>query len=115
VPPGSTNRSSRSTVVARELERQWEAALQRQQETRQEYEQFCRKQPAALSEAEREQIRALASDLPELWGAETTTAQDRKRVVRLLVERVVVAVQEQTEQVSVAIHWGGGASLSTGW
>src|SRR5439155_23336475 len=95
-------------LVARELERQWEAALQRQGEARQEYAQFCRTQPAVLSAAERAQIRALASDLPDLWNAETTTAQDRKRVVRLVVERVVVQVQGQTEQVDVAIHWVGG-------
>jgi DNA invertase Pin-like site-specific DNA recombinase len=96
-------------LVARELERQWEAALERQQQTRQEYEQFCRRQPAVLSEEEREQIRRLASDIPDLWNAETTTAQERKRVVRLLVERVVVQVQGQTDQVDVAIHWVGGS------
>jgi DNA invertase Pin-like site-specific DNA recombinase/uncharacterized protein YndB with AHSA1/START domain len=96
-------------LVARELERQWEAALQRQHEARREYERFCRAQPAALSEEEREQIRALASDMPGLWGAETTTAQDRQRVVRLLVERVAVRVQGQTDQVDVAIHWAGGS------
>jgi hypothetical protein len=96
-------------LVARELERQWEAALQRQQEARQQYEQFCRKQPAVLSEEERAQIRALSSDLPDLLNAETTTAQDRQRVVRLLVERVVVAVQGQSDQVDVAIHWVGGS------
>jgi DNA invertase Pin-like site-specific DNA recombinase len=96
-------------LVARELEGQWEAALQRQGEARREYEQFCRTQPAVLSAEERAQIRALASDIPDLWNAETTTAQDRKRVARLLVERVVVAVQGQTEQVDVAIHWVGGS------
>jgi DNA invertase Pin-like site-specific DNA recombinase/uncharacterized protein YndB with AHSA1/START domain len=96
-------------LVARELERQWEAALQRQTEARQEYEQFCRKQPAVVTEEEGAQIRALASDLPDLWNADTTTAQDRKRVVRLLVERVAVQVQGQTDQVDVAIHWVGGS------
>jgi hypothetical protein len=97
-------------LVARELERRWEEAIQQQQQLQKEYEQFCRKQPAVLSEQEREQIRVLASDLPGLWKAETTTAADRKRVVRLLVERVVVTVQGQSEQVSLTIHWAGGNS-----
>jgi DNA invertase Pin-like site-specific DNA recombinase/uncharacterized protein YndB with AHSA1/START domain len=96
-------------LVARELERQWEAALQRQGEARQEYEQFCRTQPAVLSAEERAQIRTLASDIPDLWNAATTTAQDRKRVVRLLVERVEVRVQGQTDPVDVAIRWVGGS------
>lgn len=96
-------------LVARELERRWEEALRQQRQVQQEYENFCRTQPAALSEEEREQIRALSNDLPDLWNAETTRVQDRKRVVRLLVERVVVAVQGQTDQVDVAIHWAGGS------
>ncbi len=95
-------------LVARELERRWEETLRQQQQTQQEYEAFCRTQPAVLSEEEREQIRALASDLPELWRAATTSAEDRKRVVRLLVERVVVAVQGESHQVDLAIHWVGG-------
>jgi DNA invertase Pin-like site-specific DNA recombinase len=96
-------------LVARELERRWEAALHQQQQVQQEYETFCRTQPAVLSQEEREQIQALASDLPQLWKAETTTAEDRKRVVRLLIERGVVQVQGASDQVDVAIHWAGGS------
>jgi DNA invertase Pin-like site-specific DNA recombinase len=95
-------------LVARELERRWEEALRAHERLQGEYEQFRRAQPARLSAAEREQIRALASDIPELWHAESTTAADRQRVVRLLIERVEVQVQGQTEQVEVAIHWAGG-------
>jgi DNA invertase Pin-like site-specific DNA recombinase len=96
-------------MVAGELEHRWEVALQRQREIKEAYEQFCRNQPAVLSHEDRQQIRALAGDLPALWNAETTTPEDRKRVVRLLVERVVVRVQGKTDQVEVSIHWVGGS------
>lgn len=79
-------------LVARELERRWEAALQEQRRLEEEYARFCRQQPAGLSAAERAQIRALAQDLPALWRAASTTAADRQRIVRLLVEEVVVLV-----------------------
>jgi DNA invertase Pin-like site-specific DNA recombinase len=95
-------------LVAGELERRWEAALQELQNLQGEYRRFGDLQPARLSAAEREQIRALAGDVPRLWEADTTTAQDRKEVVRLLIERIEVDVQGQTEQVDVAIHWAGG-------
>jgi DNA invertase Pin-like site-specific DNA recombinase len=95
-------------LVARELERRWEEALQEQRHLEEDYERFCRAQPATLSRAEQEQIRALARDIPELWQAETTTAADRQRLVRFLIERVVVQVQGVTDQVEVAIHWSGG-------
>jgi DNA invertase Pin-like site-specific DNA recombinase len=96
-------------LVARELERRWEATLQQRRRLEEDYARFCRAQPRGLSAAEREQIGALAQDLPALWQAATTTAADRQRVVRLLVEEVVVAVQGDSERVDVALRWAGGA------
>jgi DNA invertase Pin-like site-specific DNA recombinase len=97
-------------LVARELERRWEEALKEQRRWEEAYARFCRAQPAGLSAAEREQIRALAQDLPALWCAAGTTATDRQRIVRLLVEEVVVAVQGDSERVEVTIRWAGGTS-----
>jgi hypothetical protein len=95
-------------LVARELERRWEDALQEQRRLEEDYERFCRSQPAALSAAEQEQIRTLARDIPELWTADTTTPADRQRLVRFLIEHIEVQVRGETDQVAVAIHWAGG-------
>jgi DNA invertase Pin-like site-specific DNA recombinase len=99
-------------LVARELERRWEAAIQKQQQVQEDYERFCRSQPATLSVAEQEQIRALASDIPNLWDAESTTPADRQRIVRFLIERIVIDVQGTSQQVAVMIHWAGGMQTS---
>jgi hypothetical protein len=53
-------------------------------------------------------IRTLASDIPGLWKLPTTTAADRQTIVRHVVEKVVVTVQNDTEYVDVTIHWMGG-------
>ncbi|MBY0231625.1 MAG: zinc ribbon domain-containing protein, partial [Gemmataceae bacterium] len=95
-------------LVARALERAWEEALQEQGRLEAECERMRLAAPGRLSEQERESIRALAGDLPGLWGAPTTTAADRQRVVRLLVERVLVRVVGQSERVEVEIRWAGG-------
>jgi DNA invertase Pin-like site-specific DNA recombinase len=95
-------------LVARELERRWEAALHEQTRLEREYEQFCAERPAKLSAAQREQVRQLARSIPELWSAPTTTPVDRQRLVRLLIERIEVEVQGQSEQVKLAITWSGG-------
>jgi hypothetical protein len=50
----------------------------------------------------------LAGDIPALWQAETTTPAERQKIVRLLVERVVVEVNGQSEQTQVTIVWVGG-------
>ena len=54
-------------LVARELERRWEEALKEQRRLEEEYARFGRDRPRGLSAGEREQIRALARDLPALW------------------------------------------------
>jgi DNA invertase Pin-like site-specific DNA recombinase len=95
-------------LVARELERRWEEALQEQARLQREYEQFAAQRPAQLSAVQREQIEQLAADIPQLWAAESTTAADRQRLVRLLIEQIEVTVQGQSEQVKVAITWAGG-------
>jgi hypothetical protein len=95
-------------LVAREPERRWEEALKQQRRLEEEHARFCRSQPEGVSAAEREQIRSLACDLPALWQASGTTAADRQRIVRLLIEEVVVAVQGDSERVDVTIRWVGG-------
>ena len=50
----------------------------------------------------------LALDIPAIWRAATTTASDRRVVVRHLIERVEVAVQGETERADAVIHWAGG-------
>src|SRR5262249_58085065 len=77
-------------LVARQLEAGWEQALRQQARLQEEHERFCQDQPVKLSAQQMEQIRQLASDVPRLWCAETTTVQDRQRLVRLLVQKVQV-------------------------
>jgi hypothetical protein len=97
-------------LVVRELERRWEEALKEQRCLEEEYARFSCNQPQGLSAGERDQIRALARDLPTLWHAPTTTAVDRQRIVRLLVKEVVATVRGESEWVDVTIQWAGGFS-----
>ena len=95
-------------LVARELARRWEEALKQQRQLEEEYARFRRRQPEGLSAGEREQIRAWARELPTLWQVPTTTPADRQRVIRLLIDEVVVTVRGESEWVDVTIRWAGG-------
>jgi len=95
-------------LVARTLERTWEEKLTAQQTLEEEYHRFVRERPRILSAEELEAIRRLAVDIPALWHAPTTTAADRKEIIRQVVQRVVVDVQGRSEQVRVRIEWMGG-------
>jgi hypothetical protein len=94
-------------LVARTLEQEWERALRKERECQEEHDRVLRQTPPELTPQERDRIRALAVDIPALWAAPTTTAADRKEIIRCLVERVVVTVQDKNEYVDVSLHWAG--------
>jgi DNA invertase Pin-like site-specific DNA recombinase len=95
-------------LVVRQLERDWEAALAERQRLGEEYDRFAAARPRTLTAAEREQIRALAADLPAVWDAPTTTGTDRKQLIRHLIEQVHVTVAGTSEKVDVEVTWAGG-------
>jgi DNA invertase Pin-like site-specific DNA recombinase len=95
-------------LVARTLEARWEEALKKQRHLDEEYHRFLAKLPTTLSATDRERIQALAQNVPSLWNAAETTAADRKRIVRCLVERVVVVIDKASEGNDVTIVWKGG-------
>jgi DNA invertase Pin-like site-specific DNA recombinase/uncharacterized protein YndB with AHSA1/START domain len=95
-------------LVARTLEQRWEEALRAERALHEEHDRFLRAQPQQLSAAERTRILALASDIPTLWHSPQTTGAERKEIVRLLVERVVVHVRADSERAEVEVSWRGG-------
>lgn len=97
-------------LVARELERQWEGKLTECRSLHDQYDRFQSGQSVALSEAERQMIRSLAEDIPQLWRSPHTSTADRRGVVRHLIEQITVTVAGQTQHADVTIRWAGGYS-----
>jgi hypothetical protein len=95
-------------LVARELERRWDESLRGDEQLQADYARFQRDCPTQLSPHEREQILALAQDLPALWHADSTTPEDRQTIARLLLEQVTVTVEGNTDRVDVELRWAGG-------
>lgn len=99
-------------LVARSLEQRWEESLRIEFALKEEYDRFLQDQPRQLNEDEKARIMALASDIPMLWNSPQTPAAERKEIVRLLVERVVVHVRADSEQTRVDIVWRGGITTT---
>jgi hypothetical protein len=100
-------------LVARTLERPWEEACASAERLTADSRRFLAAQPVTLAASAREAIRRLASDLPALWHAETTTAADRQARMRQLVERVVVTVHGESAHVELERHGIGGHRTQT--
>ncbi len=100
-------------LVARTLERAWEAALSEQAELEAKYERQKRDEPRAPSAAELAAVRELTHDLPALWQAATTTCAERQTIMRLLLEQVLVELVGSSERVRIECHWHGGTARPT--
>jgi DNA invertase Pin-like site-specific DNA recombinase len=95
-------------LVARSLERAWEERLRTVERVEEEYECWRREQPLALGAAERAEILAVGEDLAAVWFAPTTTPGERKRIVRLVIQEVVLDQKRVAGQVCIRIVWQTG-------
>lgn len=95
-----------STELAKDTERRLET---RKRELRDLERLLDADAPATLTfgdDAMAELIQ-LCADLHALWTAPTTTAQDRKQLARLVIDRVVVEYRD-AERVRLRVEWADG-------
>jgi DNA invertase Pin-like site-specific DNA recombinase len=96
-------------LVARGLERDWEAKLAALAAAESELASRERRRPRTLTAAERAAIGALGGDVARVWSAPTTTDRDRKELLRTLLEEVIVNVDRDAAQAHLTMRWRGGA------
>ena len=96
-------------LVARSLERALEDALAAVEREHSKFAAVEQARPAPLSDEERRALAQLARELPRLWEAESTTARDRKGLLRALIAEVVVTCHREERRAEVEIAWEGGA------
>ena len=96
-------------LVAGELERQWEVALQGVADARTAAEQYAQQPPTPQLSAEmRAQLHAVERTLPELWARGHFTAAQQKELIRSLIRRVIVT-RPVPDTVEAKIVWVSGA------
>jgi DNA invertase Pin-like site-specific DNA recombinase len=96
-------------LVARTLERQWEEKLRQIEATEQAFDRWRSEQAVSLNDADRTELSALAENLPKIWNAATTTAADRKQILRFLVREVALDQKRERGRVLIRISWATGA------
>jgi DNA invertase Pin-like site-specific DNA recombinase len=96
-------------LVAAELERAWEEALQAEAHLQQTWQRLQTEQLHPLTAADEALIQQMAADLPALWAAATTTIPDRKRLLRALIADVTLDGRREPGLTHIAIRWQTGA------
>jgi DNA invertase Pin-like site-specific DNA recombinase len=95
-------------LVARSLESQWESKLLAQQQLQEQFDRYRTTIAKELTEKDIATINATCESIQSLWHSRTTSASDRKEILRCVIESVDVQVKRNSEHVDVTIHWCGG-------
>ena len=93
-------------LVARSLETRWETKLRELADAEAELAEQTKPAP----EPSRDQLEALARELPKLWAADSTAHRDRKRLLRAMIADVTLTSQPDSRALQVGIRWRSGAS-----
>ena len=96
-------------LVAATLEQRWNQALEETQRLKDDYQKYRQQQGLELSAKQQAELLAMAEDLPGLWQAQTTSAKDRKRMLRLLIKDLTVQKLRAERKAILHIRWQGGA------
>jgi hypothetical protein len=98
-------------LVTAELERRWNLALQHLQAIEGRIEQHS----AAIDQAPAtsgEDLHQLANQLESIWTDSATSAWLKKRIVRTLIEEVLVDIDSSQAELILTLHWKGGVHRS---
>lgn len=91
-------------LIAAQLEKAWEAALQRVE--------ACRQRSDEMRTPDADEVcpdfAGLADDLSTAWKAPQTTMRTRQRLVRALITEIIADVDEAAGEIILIIHWKGG-------
>ena len=94
-------------LVASELERRWNHALQQVREIETRIEQHL-EVAGPCPTTSPEEFAGLARQLEMVWNDPETDVRLKKRIVRTLIQEVIADVDSTAGEVILVIHWKGG-------
>ncbi len=96
-------------LVARTLERAWETKLVELRRAESNLAAQRARRPTTLTHEEIAWAQCAGADVVAVFAAPSTTARERKQLLRALIAETVVAINQQKRTADVTILWEGGA------
>jgi DNA invertase Pin-like site-specific DNA recombinase len=96
-------------LVADTLEADWNGKLRALAAAQDAYEKASAADVNLVTDTERAELMALATDFPRLWRDSRTQMKEKKRMLRLLIEDVTLT---KGDALQVDIRFSGGATRS---
>ncbi len=97
----------RNRLVAAELEKQWNEKLEELEKARRELIEISNEK-SILTKNDQEQIRKLGEEFADIWESEYCSSSIKKKIIRTVVEEIIVDLDEEEQMLNFIIHWKGG-------
>ncbi len=94
-------------LVAQQLEDRWEKALEELNGLESRLATLERSE-WPLSEEQRVRLLVLRTDLELLWNDPCASTSLKQRIIRTIIEEIVVDVQDSPPEAVLHVHWEGG-------
>ena len=94
-------------LVAGELEGRWNGALAQMAELESRLQEL-RGEAAPLTDEQKRRLLEMGKDLRRLWDEAQTALELKKRILRTVIEEIVVDNVEEPAEHRLQIHWAGG-------
>jgi Recombinase len=98
---------ARNRLVAAELERRWNVALEHVERLRSALAELEQAAPV-LSEEERVTVRTLGERFADVWHSPACPPELKKKIVRTVLDEIVVTHDGATDTLRFTLHWAGG-------
>ncbi|NCD17671.1 MAG: hypothetical protein EOL91_10260 [Actinobacteria bacterium] len=95
-------------LVAGELEKRWNASLQCLSMATGELERFDLEKQDNVTPEEHEELLLLGKNLQDVWFAPDTSMILKKKIVRALIEEIIVDLDKEKKLIDIWVHWSGG-------
>ena len=102
-------------LVARGLEQEWEQCLEAHEQAQNDLERRRLHRPHQLNTADRNEILALGKNLQRVWDAPTTSARDKKELLRTVLEEVIVLAPRELHRIDLTLRWRSGLLTEIGF
>jgi DNA invertase Pin-like site-specific DNA recombinase len=99
-------------LVTGELEARWEQAMRDLQQRQRDRQEFVTKQQSPVLARDERLVKELSGNLETVWHAETTSMEDRKKLLRFVIQRVHLDGVNDVGKIHLEVEWHTGAHSS---
>lgn len=97
----------RNRLVAAQLEQRWNSKLEEVEKLKGDFAEMDR-ETRCLDDHDKDRIMELGDHFADVWNSERCPVDLKKKIVRTVIQEVIVNLDDETQWLSFTIHWKGG-------